>query len=284
MSSNRSSIAAQKVLEAFRTGAIIKAAELVFVPQVLAEDAPGRHWSLGNRLLAALSGSADARTFKQWLEAGRAVRKGEKARGFIFLPVFSRRREDEEVEEAEQDRGEPVAFVAKSVFGYHQTDGEPIPAYAEQASFLSALPLIDVAKAWGIPVRASSELQRTGALGCLQHNRQLEGAQIVLGVENPEVFLHELVHAAELRRGTLLPGRNERPGKEIVAEFGAQMLLAALGRPPVSDRSFEYLSHYAKALDLEPEAAALRFLERTASAVEIVLQAAEELAASSAAA
>ncbi len=282
MSSNRSSVAAQKVLEAFRSGAIIKAAELVFVPQALAEDAPCRHWSLGNRLLAALSGSADARTFKQWLEAGRAVRKGEKARGFIFLPVFSRRKEDGD--EVEEERVEPVAFFAKVVFGYPQTDGEPIPAYAEQGSFLSALPLVEVAEAWGVPVRASSELVRTGALGLLQHSRQIEGAQIVLSVENPEVFLHELVHAAELRRGTLHPGRSERPGKEIVAEFGAQMLLAALGHPPVSDRSFEYLSHYAKVLDLDPEAAALRFLERTAAAVEMVLQTAEELATQTAAA
>ncbi len=281
MSSSASAVAAQKVLEAFRTGAIFRAAQLVFVPQALAEDAPCRQWSLRNRLFAALSGSADARTFRQWLACGRAVCKGEKARAFIFLPVFKRQAEAQPREALEAEAGEPcshpLGFYAKLVFGYHQTDGEPMAAYQQQAGFLKDLPLIEVAQAWGVPVRVAAGLAETGALGMLRHQERLEGARILLAVENPEVFLHELVHTAELRRGSLRPGREERPGKEIVAELGAQMLLAALGRPPVSDTSYAYLARYAEKLKLTPEQAALRFLERTASAVEMILQAAEEV-------
>lgn len=274
--------AAQKVLEAFRSGAVVRAAELVFVERKLAADAPCRRWSLTNRFFAALSGSADARTFHQWLDVQRAVRKGEKASGFIFLPVFGRGGRTTETEHRaepveEQSDEQPVTFLLKPVFGYHQTDGEPIPDYVERERFLDHLPLIDVARAWGIPVHASHELLGRGILGVLAHDPDTEKATIGLAAENPEVFLHELCHAAEKRLGTLKGGEADRPGKEVVAEFGAQILLAVLDLPTATDSAYAYLESYAKKLELSVETAALRFLERTITAVDLILKTAREL-------
>lgn len=39
---------------------------------------PSSKWSFGNRLLMLLTGTADARGFRQWQEAGRSVSKGAK--------------------------------------------------------------------------------------------------------------------------------------------------------------------------------------------------------------
>ena len=273
--------AAERVLAAFRTGAVVKAAELIFVERALAPDAPCRRWTFFNRFCAALSGSVDARTFQQWLEAKRPVRKGEKATGFIFLPVFPRRSAKEagpdEVVEAEEASTQPVNFLVKAVFGYHQTEGEPIPAYEERERFLSELPLIDVARAWGVPVTVRRELLQLGMLGALRHEEESPEAAIDLAVTNPEVFLHELCHAAEKRLGTLTAGDADRPGKEIVAEFGAQILCAVLGRPTATDWSYQYLEQYATELGVDVEKAVLRFLERTLAAVELILKTAGEL-------
>ena len=50
---------------------------------------PSSRWSFGNQLLMLLSGTADARGFRQWMEAGRSVTKGAKAI-YILGPVRKR--------------------------------------------------------------------------------------------------------------------------------------------------------------------------------------------------
>ena len=44
-----------------------------------APEKPSSKWSFGNQLLMLLAGTADARGFRQWNEAGRWVSKGAKA-------------------------------------------------------------------------------------------------------------------------------------------------------------------------------------------------------------
>ncbi len=53
-----------------------------------AVDVPSGKWSFTNRTLMFLSGTGDARGFRQWKKAGRYVRKGTKAI-FILAPTFS---------------------------------------------------------------------------------------------------------------------------------------------------------------------------------------------------
>ena len=49
-------------------------------------QAPAFRWSFSNKVLAyAQTGDLDCRTYKQWQEAGRQVKKGSQA-GFIFTP------------------------------------------------------------------------------------------------------------------------------------------------------------------------------------------------------
>jgi hypothetical protein len=76
-------------------------------------------------------------------EVGRHVRKGERA--FYILAPSLRRAEAKDGEP--QDKAEFVVagFVCVPVFGYSQTEGDPLPGAEEEAAFLSALPLVEVA-------------------------------------------------------------------------------------------------------------------------------------------
>ena len=68
------------LLDAFRTGSVEATIAKAMIPRH--PDDPPRPmdaWSLSNRVLCLLSGTADARGYRQWKESGRQVRKGEKA-------------------------------------------------------------------------------------------------------------------------------------------------------------------------------------------------------------
>lgn len=54
-----------------------------------------------------------------------------------------------------------AGFVCVPVFGYSQTEGDPLPGAEEEAAFLSALPLVEVARSWGL--RAGTFASRTAS-------------------------------------------------------------------------------------------------------------------------
>ena len=105
-------------------------------------------WSWGNQLLVILRGFTDARGFQQWHDVGRWVKKGEKA--FYILGPVKKKITDKETGE---EKSIVVGFKGMAVFGLEQTDGEPLPiGDPEIETWLDSLPLVDVAKEWGLSV------------------------------------------------------------------------------------------------------------------------------------
>src|SRR4029079_18995591 len=106
------------------------AAAQVVLQRKAEADYPALHWTKRNRILVLLFGHSDARGFQQWKEAARSVRKGETA-CYILAPTFRK-------VEAEGDDEEPAralsGFVTVPVFGYLQTDGEPLDYEPEGAA------------------------------------------------------------------------------------------------------------------------------------------------------
>src|SRR5262249_21374832 len=133
-----------------------------------------RKWSWGNQLLVILNHFSDARTFNQWQEVGRSVKKGAKA--FYILAPVTKRLHDEDTGE---EKMIVVGFRGLPVFGYEQTDGEPLLTVdVDVETWVNSLPLLDVAKAWGLSV---GTFDGAGA-GCLGLYRWGKG--IELGVKN----------------------------------------------------------------------------------------------------
>lgn len=98
------------------------------LPEVLAPvfihskaNLPCRAWSWRNQILCALAGTADARGYRQWQEAGRHVKKGAKA--FDILIPLSRKFEDAETGQT----GYAVyGFKSQAVFAIEDTEGAAI--------------------------------------------------------------------------------------------------------------------------------------------------------------
>jgi len=59
--------------------------------------------------------------FQQWRKAGRTVRQGERAAGYIYVPTGKRRSDDEDAPST-PDEKESIRFMLVPVFDVSQTD------------------------------------------------------------------------------------------------------------------------------------------------------------------
>ena len=273
----RAEESAKRIVSAFEQGNLPAALAPIFIKRK--DDRPSTQWSWGNQLIAALHGCSDARAFGQWLDAKRAVRKGEHARAIILAPC-TRKTKDTSDDGEERERTAVYGFRGVPVFDVSQTEGEPIPPAIDEdtAAFMRNLPLRDVAESWGLSIDAING--RAGkALGWYRHRQA-----IALGVKNLATWCHELCHAADDRLGQLTE-RGQHWRSETVAELGGAILLCILGNELEADLGgcWQYVSAYARDAEIEPITACTRILKRTCDAVALILDTAEQLASASSA-
>ena len=174
-------------------------------------------------------------------------------------------------EDTDDDVSVIIGYRPAPVFGYGQTDGNPLAADPSDADWLRELPLRAVAERWGIAIDVRDAT--TGAHGSFQ-----PGA-INLGVGNLSTWRHELMHAADHRNGRLTE-RGQHWRSETVAELGGAVLLELLGYHQEADLGgcWDYIRTYADRASISPLAACNQVLQRTCDAVAAVLKAAEDAA------
>ena len=240
------------ILEAFESGKIPEAVAHSTFPQ---PNVPMNNWSFMNRTLIFLSGTSDARGFRQWQDVNRFVKKGAKAI-YILVPIIKKKKEKDE------EKTVLYGFKTAAVFKVEDTEGEPLD-YEQQE--LSELPLMEKAKSWGISVKAVPGNYRY--FGYYNKARQ----EIGLASQDECVFFHELTHSADNRLNTLKSGQD--PLQEIVAELGAGALchLAGKSGSKYLGNSYQYIFNYADKLNLSPYQACLKVLSRTEKALNLIL-------------
>jgi len=252
--------AAQQVIAAFKSGDIPAALATRWLRD---ENIPCSMYSIANQILIALHGHNDARTFMQWKQAGRNVKKGE--RSFQLLRPFVKTFKDPETDE---DVSRLIGFSTFNVFGLDQTEGKPVPAHEQRRQFIESLPLVEIARAWGITVKTFS------GKGGKYHGYYSRGQKtIALGVKNLRVWAHELIHAADHRIGSL----TETPQhwrSEAVAELGSATLLKLIGQHDESDigTAYAYINRYCEKAQKNPISVCISILNRVAACVDMILE------------
>lgn len=278
---------ARRIVEQFQNPAALpKKLAALFIDNIAARHSAGYSW--GNQFLVMLHGYTDAAGFNQWRDMGRTVKKGETA--FRILKPYIVKAETKNARTGETEtRAIPKGFGTVAVFGLEQTEvidpelwERHRPDSAAAREFIDALPLIDVARSWGIEVSAYNG-RNDGAHGWFSPTTKAIG----IGVRNLSTFAHEMVHAADTRLGNLKPkprrARNETAEAEVVAELGAAVVMSALGfeRDADAGGAFDYLASWTRALaaddadDTDDAARVHRacnaLLNRTCDAVALLL-------------
>ena len=244
------------VVEKFKSGEIPEAVAMASFP---IPDIPSSAWSFTNRTIMFLSGTGDARGFRQWKEANRWVRKGAKAI-YILVPCIKKKVNEESGEEKEFLR----YFKPSPVFMYEDTEGDPLDY--EQIE-LPDLPLIERAEEWGISVKAvpGNYIYR----GYYSPQRQ----EIALATPAEKVFFHELAHAGhEKVKGCLKKGQD--PFQEIVAELSAQALCRLVGKQAIdtTGNSYRYIEQYAGKVNMTVHSACLKVMSETEKVLNLILK------------
>lgn len=220
---------------------------------------PSRKWSLGNRLVMMIHGTADARGYRQWQESQRYVKKGAKAL-YILAPLIRHKKVvDKETGETD-DLKFPVGFVGIPVFRYEDTEGKPVEEY--QPTKLP--PLFDVAEKFGVKVEYGPTVLGEGGSYNLITNVS------TLSKENPDTFFHELAHKAHSTFEELQPVQD--PEQETVAQLSA-CVLAKLYGCDATNFSWNYIASYAE--EKSPEAVGrlcMRVLSKVQKVIALILE------------
>jgi antirestriction protein ArdC len=243
------------IVEKFKSGEIPEAIAMATFPAV---NVPSGKWSFLNRTLMFISGTGDARGFRQWKEVKRKVKKGAKAI-YILVPCFRKEINEETGEEKNALR----YFKAMPVFTVEDTEGEKLDYELLE---VPNLPLIDRAREWGLSVKAMP--------GNCRYYGYYSSQRKEIAIASPEekVFFHELAHAAHDRvKGNIKNGQD--PFQEIVAELSAQALCRLTGHEADGSfgHSYRYIEGYAEKMKMTPHAACLKVLSETEKVLKLIL-------------
>jgi|CXWL01.1.fsa_nt_gi hypothetical protein len=212
---------------------------------------PCRRWSLQNQLICFLSGHTDARGFRQWLEVGRHVKKSETA-FFILAPIAKRGPKVEEVDDHGETherflRGQATGFRWQAVFGFDQTDGEPLPPEPETRRAVDASSILAVARGWDLTTPP----------------------------EDASAWARELTQAAEDRNAL-----REARTADSVGELAGAVLLEVLGRGTGASLAVSLEAIERRAGTPAATAAGFdRLVKHSLAAVTLILDTADQLAA-----
>jgi hypothetical protein len=252
----RANNAAQSVLRVWESGQL----PALLAQSVLAAktDLPCAKWSLGNRLLMLVQGTADARGFQQWKEAGRNVRKGSKAI-YILGPVLVKR------DKENPDSGLAlIGFRGIPVFRFEDTEGEALAtsSYAPEA----LPPLQTVAERIGVQVSYCPALADFMGRYIPKHKA------IELCTHDTATWFHELAHAVDDYLGSMKRAKRKDEAAykdgEVVAEFCAAALCKLYGIA-YEHNALRYIQHYRQ----DAAKAVTRLLARIEAVLSFILEA-----------
>lgn len=254
------------LLDAFKTGSIAGAVAQSLIERHPDDVRPSDKWSLRNRIIMHLNGTADARGFKQWKQVGRSVTKGSKAM-HILGPVTIK----VEDEDTGEDKMIVVGFKGIPVFAVERAEGEDLPGFGYEPE--GPTPLAEVAEEFGVQV--SYQAARRSAAG----SYGLKTDAITMFTHSEPTFWHELSHAAHSRvlkaRGEKLVGGQD-PKQEAVAELSAAVIARLYGVDNDAG-AYNYIKGYADGGDAHKLAASV--LADVEKVLDLILSTADRVEA-----
>ena len=228
--------AVDQLMDMFKTGKLPERVAFSIIHRHPGDIIPSDSWSIGNRILQMLQGTADARGYKQWQGVGRQVKKGAKAI-HILAPLVYKVKDKNKMTGEEVEKVIIKGYKPIPVFRYEDTDGAPLP-YSHEYRPHNYPTFFDVADKLGINV--SYQPVTGNYLG----QYSISTNSIKLCSQDAIVYYHELAHAIHATFVDLCV--YDRAKSEVVAEFSALVLANIVGVSGFEAQGFDYIEHYAK--------------------------------------
>lgn len=178
-------------------------------------------YSFINSVMICAQGGQLAQSFKRWLDLERHVRKGEKARIYIFTPAF-KKKENEETGEKEEFL---AYFLLKPVFDVSQTEGKPLE-YVHNSADTAAYSFDDLAHKVSALTGLQVTVKPTGQARGYCDDKEIAVSESSNNTDRIKTLFHEAAHALFNHHKTEDKPREVR---EVEAEAAAYLLLSFLG-------------------------------------------------------
>ena len=259
------------------------------------DDRPCHKWSLRNRMLIKNRGSFDSRNSNAWRSLGRFPIDWSKKiiilkpnimhlhkvdKGLIVKSgrTFKCRTCNNEFQNLSLGIADgsiltiPKGYNAQPVYDISMTTGRPLAnTYVPKK-----LPkLFGLAEVLGIKVQYLSDpTMKNDSMGFVMGNNNA----MVLQVDNPKVFYHELAHKIDQKLnldGKLKGGQD--PKQEIVAELTASVLEKMYEEENTGKFSFEYITMYAEKQKKTVDQSISQILPRVEKILKWVMEESEKL-------
>lgn len=227
--------AVNQLLDMFQSGKLPERVAFSIIHRHPGDVIPSDKWSIGNRILQMLQGTADARGYKQWQEVGRQVRKGAHAI-HILAPLTYKIKGKDELTGEDVEKIIVKGYRPIPVFRYEDTDGKAFP-YDHAYDPATHPTFFDAAEKLGVEV--TYKPLKSKYLGRYSvHTNKIE-----LCAEDAVVYYHELAHAVHATLVDLTVYDQDRA--EIIAEFSALVLANIAGISGFEQQGFDYIASYA---------------------------------------
>lgn len=237
MNDERIKEASQKLIDMFSRQDFPPALSRTIINRLQRDSKPSDKWSITNQIIMMLSGTDDARGFRQWQQVKRSVKKGARAI-YIFAPIVTRIM-DKKIDldtgyVITEDKSILKGFKLVPVFRYEDTEGEALSTPDYSPPVLP--PLIDVAEFLGCTVLYKPF--NHSAFGSFSTN-----GEISVYSYDIDVFYHELSHLAHHKIKGLKPGQDA--DQELVAEMSSCILCELYGYQGYQYQGWKYMQHYS---------------------------------------
>lgn len=221
---------------------------------------PSDKWSALNRLIMMRHNSFDARGPKAWIQVDRRPEKG----GYfsILAPVLIKKRIENPKPKQDPFEMICIGFRPILVWPVEKTSGKDIDYKVDQElpSFFGK----EVAEAWGIKIKQAFENPSYYAFF------SKEKKEIVMATADQQTFFHELMHAADSKiQSGFKNGQDSK--QEIVAEFGAAILMRMFGMKSNDRSTYDYIDTYAKYDGRSALDAVIPLINRISKAINLIL-------------
>lgn len=262
--------AVENLMDMFKSGKMPAKIAFSIIHKHAGDVIPSDSWSIGNRILSLIQGTTDARGYKQWLEAGRHVKKGCHAI-YIMAPLTRKVQEkDSATDDEQKEKVIVTGFRPLPVYRFEDTEGADLP-YDHEYQPKTYPPFFNVAEKLGIDV--SYHPLTANYLGKFSLNTN----KIQLCTHDAIVYYHELAHAVH---STFVDLRiYDQKKAEITAEFSACVLAEISNIQGYESQGYEYIRNYCCKDEKRPEGVLKKIMSVLTDVdriVTIVLETAEE--------
>lgn len=226
-------------------------------------EIPGLYeYSFYNRILIWIQGGTVCNSYNNWKRMGRYVKKGEKARIDVLVPIIK----NDKGTDGQEENSRCVGFISRHVFDVSQTDGKPMEYKRNTTEKIEyEYDLLRNKLAQELKLHISTGFTGTARGYFRADDKSIMISEMSTDTDKIKTLFHEIGHAL-LHSGEDSEQSTMRGSKEVEAELVSLLICNSLGV------NFKHSELYIQAWNKnKPEVQVMKVISAVQKVLKIVM-------------